>query len=76
MGCADFMQPRQRYGIGSVEEEEVAVVPISGALLAEIVSGRLCEARANIERRKIAKRRRKRIKIWNVSNRRSELWRR
>ena len=45
MGCVDFMRPRRRYGTGLVEKEKVAVVPISGALFAEIVSWRFCKAR-------------------------------
>jgi hypothetical protein len=45
------MQLRRRYAIGLVEEEKVAVVPISSVLFAEIVSGRGCEATARGERK-------------------------
>jgi hypothetical protein len=40
------MQPRRRYEIGLVEKAKVAVVPISGSLFAEIVSGAFYEAKA------------------------------
>jgi hypothetical protein len=58
------MQLMRRYAIGLVEEAKVAVVPISGGLFAEIVSGRACEANVRGERNQEAGRKTNKVMIF------------